>query len=62
MLLSFFPKFNEIYSAKFFLSEYKESEDAKILNKKCQFLAFIPVDFIPKVFNLLKRDSKPRFF
>ena len=44
------------------LSEYKESEEAKILHKKCQFLAFIPVDYVPKVFNLLKRVSKPRFF
>ena len=50
------------YIQQNFLSEYNDSEDAQILHKKCQFLAFIPVDFVPKVFNLLKKDSKPRFF
>ena len=52
---------NVFFDGTNFLSEYNESEEAKILHKKCQFLAFIPVYFIPKVFNLLKRDSKPSF-
>lgn len=47
---------------KNFLQAYKDSNEAKILHKKCQFLAFVPVEYVSKVFNLLNNDNKPAFF
>ena len=47
---------------KNFLEDFRDSEEAKIIHKKCQFLAFIPVEFVPKVFNLIKKDNIPTFF
>ena len=46
---------------KNYLGAFRDSEEAKILHKKCQFLAFIPDEFVQKVFNLIKKDNVSTF-